>query len=70
MKKSELWKAYVEKNPSFAGDGMVTLSAAGIRKLFNQTWDIAYEDGEPEQTKYPGDPNFAVDDLMKIFGMK
>ena len=70
MKKSELWKAYVAKNPSFAGNGKVTLSAAGLRKLFNQTWDIAYEDGEPEEAKYPGDPNFSVDDLAKIFGMK
>ena len=70
MKKSELWKAYIAKNPSFAGNGNVTLSAAGIRKLFNQTWDIAYEEGEPEEQIYPGDKNFAVEDLMKIFGMK
>lgn len=70
MKKSELWKTYVAKNPSFAGNGNVTLSAAGIRKLFNQTWDIAYHEGEPEEQKYPGDPSPAVEDLMNIFGMK
>ena len=70
MKKSELWKVYVARNPSFAGNGNVTLSAAGIRKLFDQTWDIAYEEGEPEEQRYPGDKNFAVEDLMNIFGMK
>lgn len=70
MKKSELWKAYVAKNPSFAGEGNVTLSAAGIRKLFNQTWDIAYEEGEPEEQRYPSDSQFDVEDLMNIFGMK
>ena len=70
MKKSELWKAYVAKNPSFAGNGNVTLSAAGIRKLFDQTWDIAYEEGEPEEQGNQRNPNPAVEDLMNIFGMK
>jgi hypothetical protein len=70
MKKSELWKAYVAKNPSFAGNGNVTLSAAGIRKLFDQTWDIAYEEGEPEEQWNRRNPTPAVEDLMNIFGMK
>ena len=70
MKKSELWKAYVAKNPSFAGNGNVTLSAAGIRKLFNQTWDIAYHEGEPEEQWNQRNPTPAVEDLMNIFGMK
>lgn len=72
MKKSELWKAYVAKNPSFAGNGKVTLSAAGLRKLFNQTWDIAYEDGEPEERYRPNPDNqiAGIDELMNIFGMK
>ena len=70
MKKSELWKKYVEKNPSFAGNGNVTLSAAGIRKLFSQTWDIAYHEGEPEEEWNRTKPSPAVEDLMNIFGMK
>jgi hypothetical protein len=70
MKKSELWKVYVAKNPSFAGNGNVTLSAAGIRKLFNQTWDIAYHEGEPEEQWNRRNPTPAVEDLMNIFGMK
>jgi len=69
MKKSELWAKYVEKNPSFAGDGKVTLSAAGLRKLFNQTWDIAFYDGEDDEPRTIHNSN-SVDDLMKIFGMK
>ena len=70
MKKSELWKVYVARNPIFATNRNVTLSAAGIRKLFDQKCDIAYHEGEPEEQKYPGDKNFAVEDLMNIFGMK
>ena len=70
MKKSELWKVYVARNPSFAGNGNVTLSAAGIRKLFDQTWDIAYHEGEPEEQCNRRNPTPAVEDLMNIFGMK
>lgn len=70
MKKSELWKIYVARNPIFATNRNVTLSAAGIRKLFDQTWDIAYHEGEPEEQGNRVDPKFNVDDLMNIFGMK
>lgn len=45
MKKEELWDAFVRKNPSFNGDGNITLSAAGLRKLFNQTYDHGHEQG-------------------------
>ena len=70
MKKSQLWKIYVAKNPSFAGDGNITMSARGLRKLFDQTWDLAYEEGEPEHEPSPQPENpAAVADLMKIFGM-
>jgi hypothetical protein len=75
MTKKALWKQYVDKNPSFDGEGNITLSAAGLRKLFNQTWDIAFEQGEyeePEEPNYPQvDSKTAgdVDYLKKIFGM-
>lgn len=46
MTKPELWKIYTDKNPAFAGDGQVTMSAAGLRKLFDQTWEQAYEQGK------------------------
>lgn len=41
MNKQELWAAYVAKNPSFEGDKPVTMSPAGLKKLFDQTWDMA-----------------------------
>lgn len=45
MTKPELWAAITAKNPSFDGDGNITMSAAGLRKLFNTTWDKAYSSG-------------------------
>jgi hypothetical protein len=69
MKKSQLWKIYVAKNPSFAGDGNITMSARGLRKLFEQTWDYAYEQGEDEIDPAPVTDSKGVDDLRKIFGM-
>ena len=45
MTKQDLWAAYVAKNPSFNGDGNVTMSAAGLKKLFEQTYDKAHEAG-------------------------
>lgn len=49
MTKDKLWAAYVAKNPQFANDeGNITLSAAGLRKLFSQTWEYGYDLGESE----------------------
>jgi len=45
MSQDELWEAYATRNPSFDGDDKVTMSAAGLRKLFAQTWSIAYDSG-------------------------
>ena len=69
MKKSQLWKIYVAKNPSFAGDGNITMSARGLRKLFEQTWDYAFHEGEDEIDQAPVNNSKSVDDLRKIFGM-
>jgi hypothetical protein len=69
MKKSQLWKIYVAKNPSFAGDGNITMSARGLRKLFDQTWDFAFHEGEDEIEAPPVTDSKGVDDLRKIFGM-
>jgi len=69
MTKKELWKIYAKRNPSFDGDGNVTLSAAGLRKMFYQTWEIAMYDGEEEpSSKQPASAN--VDALKQIFGMR
>ena len=68
MKKSQLWKIYCAKNPSFAGDGNVTMSARGLRKMFDQTWDLAIHEGEEENEAPPVNDSKGVDDLRKIFG--
>ena len=69
MTKKELWKIYSKRNPSFDGEGMITLSAAGLRKMFETTWDIAMYDGEEEPTsKQPASGN--LDALKQIFGMR
>ena len=69
MKKSQLWKIYTAKNPSFAGDGNITMSARGLRKMFDQTWDLAIHEGEEENEAPPVTDSKGVADLMKIFGM-
>jgi len=45
LSESELWAQYVAKNPSFNGNGSVTLSAAGLRKLFSQTYNVGHDRG-------------------------
>ncbi len=42
MTKDQLWAAYVAKNPTF-GDpsNQITLTARGLKKLFDQTWEQA-----------------------------
>jgi hypothetical protein len=74
MTKEELWKIYSKKNPSFNGDGNVTMSARGLRKMFDTTWEIAMYDGDEEPVEKIRQ-NFqqssaSVDHLMSIFGMK
>jgi hypothetical protein len=69
VKKSQLWKIYVAKNPSFAGEGNVTMSVRGLRKMFDQTWDLAIHEGEEENEAPPATDSKGVDDLRKIFGM-
>lgn len=63
MTRSELWAKFVERNPSFEGEGTVTLSARGLRKMFDQAWDRgeAYgresAQGEAREA-FPRDPAF------------
>jgi hypothetical protein len=69
MKKEKLWAIYVEKNPQFAGKGNVTLSTKGLRKLFDTTWDIAYQEGEEEIEYSPICDDQAVEKLRSILGI-
>ena len=45
MTKEQLWKIYSDRTPSFNGSDRISMSAAGIRKMFEQTWEIAYQAG-------------------------
>jgi len=73
MTKQQLWSKYVDKNPSFDGLGTVTMSARGLRKMFNQTWDVAFESGfkqefenDEEEDEYP-EPIMRSASAMNIF---
>jgi hypothetical protein len=72
MSKQELWSKYVERNPSFNGLGTITMSARGLRKLFNQTWDVAFESGlkqefeDDDEDEYP-EPIKHSPEAMNIF---
>jgi hypothetical protein len=72
MTRSQLWKIYVKRNPSFDGNGNVTMTARGLRKLFDTTWDVAYFDGEIEsdESYRRHQQNDQVEALKKMFGMK
>jgi hypothetical protein len=48
MTKAALWKIFTDKNPSFNGTGNVTLSAAGLRKLFDQAYEHGHDQGVEE----------------------
>ena len=45
MTKEALWEIYVKKNPCFLTEG-ASLSAAGLRKFFDTTYDQGYSEGE------------------------
>jgi hypothetical protein len=68
MTREQLWKIYSAKNPSFEGEGNVTMSARGLRKLFNTTWDVALGNatirGHNDDLK-----NNRVEALKRVFGM-
>lgn len=63
MTQSELWAKFVERNPSFDGEGMVTLSSRGLRKIFDQAWQrgetYGRESAQYDARKaFPRDPAF------------
>ena len=75
MTKSDLWKQIAARNPSFDGDGNITMSAAGLRKLFGLVWDRAHDDGfergkaiTEALNKAAGSSNGGVDAFSSIFG--
>jgi len=45
------------------------MTAKGLRKLFDVTWDTAFHDGELEEAPVNSDHS-GVEQLKKIFGMR
>lgn len=44
MTKEQLWDIYCSKNPSFnSPDNRISMTARGLKKMFEQTWKIAQE---------------------------
>lgn len=69
MTRSQLWKIYAARNPTFDGEGTVSMTAAGLRKMFDTTWDVAFHDGEDDPIERVP-PSGNLDALKQIFGMK
>lgn len=55
----------MERNPSFDGDGNVTLSARGLRKMFEQTWEIAFDSGVMDDEPYIPPKKVEMPDFFK-----
>jgi hypothetical protein len=46
VNKEELWKIYCDKNPQFSDeDSVFRMTGRGLKKLFDQTFDIAHDKG-------------------------
>ena len=46
MTKDTLWLIYIEKNPKFIQEeAQITFTPKGLRKFFEQTWDLAHKQG-------------------------
>jgi len=63
MTKDELWTAFVKKNPALLAAN-VTFSAAGVRKFFDRTFEIALEEGEYD---FPKKNGADIPDFLKQF---
>lgn len=58
MKREELWKIYIEKNPSFLTDG-ANFTAKGLRDFFERTFDQGFIEGKKQKNDiYQGSENF------------
>ena len=72
MKKEQLWEKYCERNPSFKGKGMVAMSAAGLKKFFDQAYDKGHEEGiangRAMEAMAKSKPSNQGKDPMDIFG--
>lgn len=72
MTKQELWDSYVSRNPSFHGDGNITMTAAGLKKFFDQTYNKGFERGKQVATAFSdkccGNTSKVENPFKDIFG--
>jgi hypothetical protein len=54
MKKEDLWKYFVSKNPDFEKTG-ANFTSKGLRKFFDTVYDQAYSESSTVQNKEYGD---------------
>ena len=45
MQSTELWAIYVRRNPAFEESETITMTKAGLRKFFEQTYEKAHRQG-------------------------
>lgn len=70
MQRDELWHIYCKKNPRFANETEdVKLSGRGLRKLFEQTWQQAHDQGVRNGRALEAQKHPRADSLFgKVFG--
>lgn len=68
MEKEELWKIYTDKNPNFL-EGPINFTAKGLKKFFDQTFDIAEKNGINKSSKHNGGSSNDYKNMFKdMFG--
>jgi hypothetical protein len=61
----------VEKNPRFEGkDATLTFTAAGLKKFFDQTYDMGYKQGKEDGMSLSRPSPSTPDLFSQIFGGK
>ena len=74
MTKEELWKVFVDKNPSFAEpESRLSITGSGVRKMFDTVWekahDLGFKNGKAwTEMKKPKEKTDAL--WEKMFGSK
>jgi len=64
--KDKLWEIFVARNPSLLS-AQVTTTAAGLRKLFDRTWDCAYAQGGNEANMRHTDKQATAAGFEEVF---
>jgi len=61
MKREELWKVYIKKNPKFIQeDAQITFTTKGLRQFFERTFDSAFNEGAKQSINEESAPNNSI----------